>query len=105
MSESNGVLDDHEDVLAILGVSADAADEEIRAAYLRKVKEHPPDRSPEEFERIRDAYEVLRDPKRRTHFMLLSVDPEAPLPSLFDGRQAARRFVGPQPWLAVLKET
>ena len=41
----------------VLGVSQDAGEEEIRAAYVRKVKEHPPDRSPEEFERIRNAYE------------------------------------------------
>ncbi len=48
----------------VLGVNQDAGEEEIRAAYVRKVKEHPPDRSPEEFERIRDAYESLRDPRR-----------------------------------------
>ena len=31
-----------------LGVPANASEEEIRAAYLTKVKEFPPDRSPEE---------------------------------------------------------
>ena len=49
---------------AVLGISINASEEEIRSAYLAKVKEHPPDRSPEEFERIRDAYETLRDPRR-----------------------------------------
>ena len=43
-----------------LGVPAKASLEDIRAAYLGKVKEFPPDRSPEQFERIRDAYETLR---------------------------------------------
>ena len=50
------------DPTEVLGVGQDAGEEEIRAAYVRKVKEHPPDRSPEEFERIRDAYDSLRDP-------------------------------------------
>src|ERR1017187_956249 len=59
----------------VLGVNQDAGEEEIRAAYVRKVKEHPPDRSPEEFERIRDAYDSLRDPRRRMRNRLLSVDP------------------------------
>ena len=30
----------------VLGVAASATEEDIRAAYLLKVKEHPPDRSP-----------------------------------------------------------
>lgn len=88
----------------ILGVGLEAGDEEIRAAYLRKVKEFPPDRAPVEFERIRDAYELLRDPRRRTLHMLLSVDPHEPLESLLNGAPVPRKFVGPEPWLAVLKE-
>ena len=87
----------------VLGVSQDAGEEEIRAAYLRKVKEHPPDRSPEEFERIRDAYDSLRDPRRRMRDALLQANPFAPLASVLelDGRR--RQFVGPKPWLEVLK--
>jgi curved DNA-binding protein CbpA len=84
-------------------VGADAGDEEIRAAYVRRVKEHPPDRSPEEFERIRDAYESLRDPRRRMRDRLLAVDPLAPLVSVVDVNVRQRRFVGPQPWLEGLK--
>jgi preprotein translocase subunit Sec63 len=87
----------------VLGVGQDAGEQEIRAAYLRKVKEHPPDRSPEEFERIRDAYDSLRDPRRRMRERLLSVDPLAPLVSVIELDVRPRRFVGPQPWLEVLK--
>jgi curved DNA-binding protein CbpA len=93
-----------EDPLEILGVAAEAGEDEIRAAYLRKVKEYPPERSPREFEKIRDAYELLRDPRRRTRQMLLSADPHQSLTSLLDARASERRFVGPEPWLAVLKE-
>ena len=88
----------------ILGLPPEAGDAEIRAAYLAKVKEHPPDRMPEEFERVRDAYDVLRDPRRRAEALLLAVDPDAPVASLLDGVKPTRRFVGPELWLAVLKK-
>jgi curved DNA-binding protein CbpA len=87
----------------VLGVNQDAGEEEIRAAYLRKVKEHPPDRSPEEFERIRDAYDNLRDPRRRMRDSLLSVDGFEPFVSVLKLKARERRFAGPQPWLEVLK--
>ena len=89
---------------AVLGIPVTAGEEEIRSAYLARVKEHPPDRSPEEFERIRDAYETLRDPRRRMRYMLLSADPEVPLVSLVEGQPAQRRFAGPRPWLEVVKK-
>src|ERR1035438_4107702 len=87
----------------VLGVNQDAGEEEIRAAYVRKVKEHPPDRTPEEFERIRDAYDSLRDPRRRMRDRLLSVDPFAPFVSIIELQARPRRFAGPQPWLKVLE--
>ncbi len=101
---SQGTLAQEEDPREVLGVGPNASDEEIRAAYLRGVKEHPPERSPAAFERIRDAYEVLRDPRRRALYFLLSVDSEAPLVSLLANRPRQRQFVGPSPWLAVLRE-
>ena len=94
----------HNDPYQVLGIPLEAGDEEIRAAYLRKVKEYPPDRAPREFEKVRDAYEVLRDPRRRTRHLLLSADPNQPLTALLEGRTAERRFTGPEPWLAVLRE-
>jgi hypothetical protein len=88
----------------ILGVPQNAGDAEIRAAYLRKVKENPPDRAPAAFEQIRDAYEMLRDPRRRALHMFLSIDPAAPLSSLLPADASERRYTGSGPWLAVLKE-
>ena len=94
----------NEDPRQILEIEAEAGDEEIRAAYLRKVKEYPPDRAPREFERVRDAYEMLRDPRRRTRLMLLAEDPKQPLASLLDGLKPQRQFTGPEAWLAVTRE-
>jgi len=87
----------------VLGVTPRATEADIRAAYLAKVKEYPPDRSPEQFEEIRDAYEMLRDARRRARHLLLSADPGTPFAALLAGHASSRQFVGPQPWLAVLK--
>jgi curved DNA-binding protein CbpA len=87
----------------VLGIPPDAGEEEIRSAYVRKVKEHPPVRSPEQFERIRDAYDSLRDPRRRMRDRLLSVDPCAPFVSVIELPAGQRRFAGPHAWLKVLE--
>ena len=63
----------------------------------------PPDQSPQEFEGIRDAYEALRDPRKRAKAMLISTAFMAPLVSLIDSRPANRVFAGPQLWREVLK--
>ena len=87
----------------ILGVAMEADDEEIRAAYLRKVRQFPPDRAAEEFEQVRDAYVVLRDPRRRCQQMILAADPAADLISLLEGQDDDRRFVGPTAWFKAMK--
>ena len=92
------------DPYAVLGLGPGAEDEQIRAAYLAKLKQFPPDRSPAEFEQVRDAYELLRDRRRRAQHTLFSVNSEARLESLLDGVDNDRKFVGPGSWLAVLKE-
>jgi curved DNA-binding protein CbpA len=90
---------------ALLGVTADADEKTLREAYLQKVREHPPDRDPERFEQIRDAYEHLRDPRTRARQVLRCADePGQPLTHLLEGRAPARRFVGAKLWLDVLKE-
>jgi curved DNA-binding protein CbpA len=91
------------DPIEVLGISQDATDEDIRAAYLLKVREHPPDRAPAQFEQIRDAYETLRDPRRRLRHRLFAGNPGASRASLFPADARPRRFVGPGPWLEVLK--
>ena len=67
----------------------------------REILGVPPDAGDE---RIRDAFEVLRDPRRRALHMFLSADPHAPLVSLLPASSHKRKFTGPDPWLAVLRE-
>ncbi len=93
-----------EDPHKILGVSRDSGEEEIRLAYLKKIKAYPPDRAPDEFERIRDAYEILSDPRHRARAQLFSVDPEISLIALLDNQEAKREFIGSGPWLAVMEK-
>lgn len=45
----------------ILGLSQGASQGEIKKAYFRLVREYSPEKHPEEFREIREAYEVLKD--------------------------------------------
>jgi len=88
-----------------LGIAATATDAQVRAAYLAKVTLHPPDRDPEQFERIRDAYQVMRDPRRLVLQIFQGPDPHASFTEVLDKEPTPkRRFVGPDLWMALLKE-
>ena len=93
-----------DDPWAVLGLAPGAGDDGLRAAYLKKVREHPPDRAPREFERVRDAYQALEDPARRATLELFSGRPDAPLESLLDEGQEPRRFLGPERWLELMRK-
>lgn len=59
----------------ILAVSADATDEVIKKAYLKKVKEYPPDQAPEQFQAVRSAYESVQNHKARLAYTLFHIEP------------------------------
>jgi len=88
----------------ILGIAQDAKAEEIRAAYLSKIKQYPPETDPAEFERVRDAYTILNDPHHRMRMMLHTAGPEAPLVKLLDNQKQNRQFVGPEAWLDAMRK-
>jgi DnaJ-class molecular chaperone len=50
------------DLYDVLGLEADAGEDEIRQRYLTLVREFPPERNPDRFAVIRHAYDQLRDP-------------------------------------------
>ncbi len=52
---------DSKQALAELGLEAPTSADAIRRAYLRSVRKHPPERDPEGFQRVRQAYDLLRD--------------------------------------------
>jgi len=65
------------DPYSVLGLKRGASHEEIRRAYFRKVREHPPETDPEAFKAIRAAYEQLRSAEQRavTDLYLLQAPP------------------------------
>ena len=92
------------DAFAILGLDESADDEAVRAAYVQALRTSPPDRDPEGFRRIRAAYEALRDAESRLALRLFGPPPLANLDELIDAFPEERRYVGPGPWLTVLRE-
>ena len=56
------------DPYTLLGLPEDADDAAIRRRYLELVRTHTPERAPERFAAIREAYERLRDPASRMRY-------------------------------------
>ncbi|HVQ76455.1 MAG TPA: DnaJ domain-containing protein [Candidatus Binatia bacterium] len=87
----------------VLGIDQTAGDEAVRAAYLAAVRRSPPDRDPEGFRRVREAYDAVRDEERRLALRLFGPAPLERLEAVLDEVPDERRFVGPGPWLDVLR--
>ena len=62
------------DPYEILGVSRAASEAEVRRRYLELVRQYPPDRAPERFTEIHQAYEKLRDPVVRMESKLFDLE-------------------------------
>ena len=79
------------DPYEILGIAPGASDAEIRARYLELVRRHPPDRDPERFAAVRQAYEQLRDPVARMRAKLFDLDDTDSMPAILaDARRRVR---------------
>src|ERR1700761_1795742 len=59
---------DASDFYEILGVARDADERTIKKAYFTLVRRHPPETHPTEFQRLREAYEVLSNPESRAEY-------------------------------------
>ena len=98
-------LNQIENPWAILEIEETASPEEIRGAYLEKIKRYPPDRHPEQFECLRDAFETAKDPRHRARHLLFSLPPQTPLADVVRNINRTNPFVGSKPWLDVLDPT
>jgi curved DNA-binding protein CbpA len=87
----------------ILGLADGASDEDIRAAYLRGLREFPPDRAPEQFQKLHEAYDFLRNPEVRFKSILHAENPDQDMAAWVGDHPAPRRFAGPGPWLTAMK--
>lgn len=88
----------------LLGVDETASDAEIRAAYQKATLAHPPDRDPIAFQRIRDAWEAIRDENARLELRLFGPPCFKSFLEVLDEVGEEKRYVGPGPWIATLKE-
>ena len=55
----------------VLDVPLDVSDDGVRAAYQTLLRRHPPERSPERFQQIQEAYQKLRTVRDRWRWCLL----------------------------------
>jgi tetratricopeptide (TPR) repeat protein len=83
------VIKDRGNHYETLGIEKTAPDEEIKRAYYRMVRQYQPDRFPEEFKKIRAAYEVLSDREQRAKYDEVGELPASVVPLL---REAEREF-------------
>jgi hypothetical protein len=58
------------DPYVVLGVDVNAETEAIRTRYLELLRQFPPDRDPERFQQIRDAYAAITQPFERWRELL-----------------------------------
>lgn len=63
--------DNKENYYKILGTTANISNRRIKEKYIQAVKEHPPETDPEGFEKVRRAYETLKNPEKRKQYDLM----------------------------------
>jgi curved DNA-binding protein CbpA len=90
----------------ILGATPADSDEAIRQHYLEAVRRFPPERHPEEFRRIREAYEQLKDADSRLAFLLFEPAQGESLDELIEEEKCrtTRKRVGLGTLLSLLEQ-
>lgn len=61
--------DDHYEVL---GLARDASERDVKQAFYRLLRENPPEQKPKEYQRLREAYDVLSDAVARKEYDSMS---------------------------------
>ena len=54
-----------------LGTTANIGNARIKEKYIEALRKHPPETDPEGFEKVREAYETLKDPEKRKQYDLM----------------------------------
>lgn len=81
-------LPDTDDPYELLGVTRDTEPAAVKKAYARLVRAYRPDRAPREFQRVREAFELVRAHEDGT--VTRHAEPTAPAPPTIDEEARAR---------------
>lgn len=68
----------------VLGVPADATDEQIRKRYLELIRQFPPEHHAEQFSRVRAAYEKIKDLDARVRHRLYEANTEDTIDAIIE---------------------
>lgn len=93
------------DPYEVLGLPREAGEDQVRQRYLELVRQFPPDRDPERFAAIREAFEQVRDPVVRLKSQLFDPRTTDSLEAIAaDLRARLREARWPTPTLLALAE-
>lgn len=76
------------DPYTVLGLALDSTDEVIRRRYLQLVRTYTPERAPERFAAIREAYDTLRDPVSRLRYRVFEAGQDDTLEAIIADAKA-----------------
>jgi hypothetical protein len=98
---------DFEAALQALGINASVDARAARRAYMRAVKAHPPERDPDGFRRVREAYECVSQELSWRQASTAEPEPDAgeAFPVMASSSTESRRAVAPVAGLSVPQET
>lgn len=89
---------------AVLGIPEETDDDEaIRKAWLEGVRRCPPENNAEQFARIREAYEMIRDREARYRLRTFGDRRLHDIAALVDFFPSSRNHAGAAAWLAVIR--
>ena len=88
----------------VLNLSPESDDQVIRQAYLKAIKESPPESDPQRFQAVSQAYEQIKDASKRRQYVLFNRDCPATSPlDVLPRHAACQRRLSPLP-IDALKE-
>lgn len=62
---------DRDEALELLGITIDVEEDVARRAYLKAIRQHPPEEDPAGFQRLREAYDTVRVYLRRAAYVVV----------------------------------
>ncbi len=88
----------------VLGISEESDDDDaIRKAWLDGVRRFPPEKDPEQFALVREAYEMIRDRESRFRLQTFGDRRLRITSAIVDLFPSGRNHAGSAPWLAVIR--